>query len=149
MKTRTLLCSLFTASALFTIPTMSVLAEGGSAHHSGQASKHSALAVSHGGASTAKVASAVVATPIIIAGSASVAAGSSVLALGDSIATSGNRVSVHKHNTPIHITDIVITADPAPNKAMAQQQNDQTTVVTTISETIEVMNTTTVKQVKQ
>lgn len=113
-------------------------AESGASHHSGQASKHSALAVSHTAASTTKVASAVVATPFIVAGGVSVVAGSTVLAVGDSLADTANASSHHStshNNHELVITNVVITADQAPNKAIKkvdkQAVHKKTTKITT------------------
>ncbi|MFT4654372.1 MAG: hypothetical protein ACJA0G_002514 [Kangiellaceae bacterium] len=125
--TRALLLTSFTASA-FLVATP-VAAQGGSVHHSGQASKHTVLALGHAASSAAKVATAVVAAPILVAGGLSFAAGSTALVIGDSIVGSNKRVSIHTHNDgPLEITNIVITADPAPNEVTtkSQPQNKQT-----------------------
>lgn len=139
---RTLLVTTLSVGTLVSLP---VLAEDGSAHHSGQASKHSALALSHGVSSTSKVASAVVAVPIIVVGGVSVAAGSTVMALGDSIVSSNQSVSVKPHiHAPLEISDIVITADPAPNQLNANQ--DQQETLTTIITTTEALKKTTIEK---
>jgi hypothetical protein len=128
--------------ALASILSLPVYAEGGSVHHSGQASKHSVLAVAHGVGDSAKVASAVVAAPIIVAGGVSLATGSAAISVGESIGNSAQNVSNHhaqKHNTQLTITEITITADPAPNQ-IAPKTTQQTT--------IEVKETTSFKELK-
>ena len=125
---------LVTTLSIGTLVSLPAFAEGGSVDHSGQASKHSVLAVAHGVGSGVKVASAVVAAPIILAGGVSLAAGSTAMAVGDSIASSGQRVSVHPHNNgPLEITNITITADPAPNQLNANKPKEaiKTTTITT------------------
>jgi len=87
-----------------------------STQHASQANKHSALAVSHGAASGAKVASAAVAVPLIVAGSAGVASAAGGSALLDSATKPA----------PLPVTEVTITADPAPNQAM--QIKTQTTI---------------------
>ncbi|MFT6268658.1 MAG: hypothetical protein ACJAVV_001473 [Alphaproteobacteria bacterium] len=151
--TRTLLLTSFAASAfLITTPAM---AEGGSVNHSGQASKHAVLALGHGARSSAKVASAVVAAPIMVAGGLSLAAGSTALLLGDSLASSGQHVSAHTHTDgPLDITDMVITADPAPNQVIAQsqlpkQQTESEITTITTTEMHKAVKKTTVEQAKR
>lgn len=87
-----------------------------SAQHTSKAGKHSTLAVSHGAASSAKVASAAVAVPVLIVGSAGVAS----IAGGSALIDSATKPE------PLTITEVTITADPAPNQAM--QTNTQTTI---------------------
>lgn len=82
---------------------------GKAIEHSVKASKHSVLAVSSGVGSVALVASAVVAVPVIVAESA--------------IAYSGHLISGaidhhHHHHQALTITEISITVDPAPNRAI-------------------------------
>lgn len=82
---------------------------GKAIEHSVKASKHSVLAVSNGVGSVALVASAVVSVPVIVVGSA--------------IAHSGQVVSGaidhhHHHHQALEITEITITVDPAPNRAI-------------------------------
>ncbi|GAA0854322.1 hypothetical protein [Aliiglaciecola litoralis] len=75
--------------------------------HSLQASKHSVLAVAEGVGSAVVVASAVVAIPIII--------------VGGTVAHSAQAIAEtmqHQHHAPLTVTDITITVDPAPNKAI-------------------------------
>lgn len=142
-----LIISALTATSLITPPAM---AEGGSVHHSGQASKHVVLAVVDGVETGAKVASAVVAAPIVIAGGVSLAAGSVAVSVGDSIAQSGQRISVHAHsNAPLEVTDLVITADPAPNQVTppATKVKSKTTTVTT-TETLNAVKKTTIEKSK-
>ncbi|WJG09051.1 hypothetical protein [Aliiglaciecola sp. LCG003] len=83
---------------------------GKAIEHSLQASKHSVLAVADGVGSVAVVASAVVAVPIIIAGQAVAASGQFV----------GGALQ-HEHTYPsskLVITELIITADPAPNRVI-------------------------------
>lgn len=77
-----------------------------SVQHSGKASKHSALATGHSAVTSVKVASVAVAVPLVIAGSAGVAS----IAAADSLDKKLTKAD------PIEITEITITADPAPNK---------------------------------
>ena len=95
-----------------TFITMALLANqacaADSVQHSGKAIKHSALAVGTSVVSTAKVASVAVAVPLVVAGSAGVAS----VAAADSLHHKSKKVE------PIEITEITITADPAPNKVM-------------------------------
>jgi hypothetical protein len=141
---RSLLISTLTVAAVVSTP---VMAEGGSAHHSGQASKHSVLGVGHGASSGAKVASAVVAAPVVVVGGLSLATGSLLVSAGDSVANSSQNVSTHKHrhgHGPLVVTDIVITADPAPNQVAKTHRHKQTK-----SETTTTTTTKTLKEVKQ
>ncbi len=111
---------LTTIALIFTFSITSVAAQAeNSIQHSGQASKHSVLAVSHGALSTAKVASAVVAVPLVVAGSVALTAGAASIQTGASIADSASK---HKHHSPLVITEITITADPAPNKVIVIQK---------------------------
>ena len=120
-----------------------------SAQHTSKAGKHSALAVSHGAASTAKVAAAVVAVPVAVSGGAilgtglvSAAAGSDKV--GSQIATSGAAtISAaaqtvqnikFEHKDELIISDITITADPAPATVM-QQKSVETTKTKVITKT--------------
>ena len=142
---RTLVVTTLSIGTLVSLPAF---AEGGSVHHSGQASKHTVLAVTHGLGSGVKVASAVVAAPIILAGGVSLAAGSVTMAVGDSIAASGKSVSVHPHNQgPLVISDIIITADPAPNQLNANKpkKSIKTTTITT-TETSKAVKKTTIEK---
>lgn len=87
---------------------------GKAIEHSVKASKHSVLAVSNGVGSVALVASAVVAVPVIVVGSA--------------IAHSGQVVSgaIDHHHQALEITEITITVDPAPNRAIKNDvENDK------------------------
>ncbi|MBF7074782.1 hypothetical protein ISG33_15375 [Glaciecola sp. MH2013] len=124
LKSITLAGSLALAS-LISLPAS---AEGGSVHHSGQASKHTVLSTAHGVGNSAKVASAVVAVPIIVSGGLSLAAGSAATAVGESIGDSAQNISTHhKHteaNQPLYITEITVTADPAPNQ-IGKEANDR------------------------
>ena len=79
-----------------------------STQHSGKAIKHSALAVGTSVVSTAKVASIAVAVPLVVAGSAGVV----------SITTAESLHHKTQKAEPMEITEITITADPAPNKVM-------------------------------
>ena len=151
MKTTRTIKSVYTllmtsGLAFASMISMPVLAEGGSVHHSGQASKHSVLAVGHGVVSSATVASAVVATPIIVAGTVSLAAGSVAVGLGDSIANSAKSTSSHHHHTPLVVTDMIITADAAPNQFIEQQPSPATKNTTTKITTTEVKHTTVHKE---
>lgn len=138
---KTLIVTTLSIGALVSSPAF---AESGSVHHSGQASKHSVLAVGHGIGSTTKIASAVIAAPIIVVGGASIAAGSAVMVVGDSIASSGRGLSVHANTQgPLEITDLVITADPAPNKL---KTNKRTTTTITTTETRSAVKKTTVEK---
>lgn len=139
---------LVTTLSIGTLISLPAFAEGGSVHHSGQASKHTVLAVGHGIGSSAKVASAVVAAPIIVVGGVSLAAGSSATAMGTSIASSGHGVSTHSHaNGPLKITELVITADPAPNNLNTKKQEQETTTtIITTTETSQAVKKTTIKQ---
>ncbi|MDC0602405.1 hypothetical protein OAP14_05175 [Aliiglaciecola sp.] len=97
-----------------------------SVHHSGQASKHSALAASEGLASTATVASAAIAVPVVVGVGASIVAGSVIAEVGDSISESAraSHASSHTHHHTLIITERTITADPAPNQAI--KNNNET-----------------------
>lgn len=81
-----------------------------SVQHSGKAIKHSVLAAGTSVVTTAKVASVVVAVPLVVAGSAGVAS----IAAADSLHHKTKKVKA------IEITEITITADPAPNKVMVK-----------------------------
>jgi hypothetical protein len=141
----TLLVTTLSIAAFVSLPAY---AEGGSVHHSGQASKHTILAIGHGIGSSAKIASAVVAAPIMIVGGVSLAAGSSAMAIGNSIATSGRGVSVHSHTSgPLEITELVITADPAPNQLNANRPEQETATTTiTTTETKKAVKKTTIEK---
>lgn len=91
-----------------------------STYHSGQASKHSAIATSQGMASTAKVASAVMVAPVVAAAGVSLVAGSVISEAGDALldsAKASHANSHHQHHTLI-VTELTITADPAPNQVI-------------------------------
>lgn len=123
---KTLLTLGLLTSLAFTTP---VLANSEIAHHSEQSSKHSALATSHAGASTAKVASAAVAVPI--AASAVVTAGAA------SVALKGAEVALdiaEDFSQPLVVTNVVVTADPAPNQIIEK--------TTTTKASVEVTETT-------
>ncbi|MGJ8693077.1 MAG: hypothetical protein ACSHW0_11415 [Thalassotalea sp.] len=92
--------------ALTTLTTQACASD--SVQHSGKAVKHSTLAAGHSVVTTAKVASVAVAIPLVVVGSAGIAS----VAAADSLDK-----KMHRH-TPIEITEITITADPAPNKVM-------------------------------
>ena len=81
---------------------------GDSVQHSGKAVKHSTLAAGHSVVTTAKVASVAVAVPLVVVGSTGVA----------SVATATAIDKKMQKTKPIEITEITITADPAPNKVM-------------------------------
>lgn len=136
--------AIFASIAIASLFNLPAYAEGGSVHHSGQASKHSVLAVAHGVGSTAKVASAVVATPIIAAGGVSLATGASAVSVGGTIATSANNASTVQvnQNQPLVVTDMVITADPAPNQAMQTTPNKPSKTTETTITTTKVKQTT-------
>lgn len=95
-------------------------AEGGSVHHSVQASKHSALAVAHGVTTTAKTASAVAAVPLVLAGGASLMIGSASLEAGASA------IKSVKKQGPLIISETTVTADPAPNQVIVIQNTIKT-----------------------
>ena len=118
----TTIALVFTFS-ITSINSVTVRAES-SAQHSGQASKHSVLAVGHGVLSTAKVASAIVAVPVVVAGSVMVTTGTASIQTAASIV---DKSSIHRHHGPLVITEITITADPAPDKATVLQ-NKQTVI---------------------
>ncbi|MDT0596295.1 hypothetical protein [Glaciecola petra] len=106
--------------ASLSILSLPSFAEAGSVEHSGQASKHSVLAITDGVGSITKVSSAVVASPVLVVGGLSLAAGSAVNSAGESLANNAQNVSGHHHghNKALVITEITITADPAPNVVM-------------------------------
>jgi len=127
-----------------------------SAHHTSQAGKHSALAVSHGAKSTAKVASAVVAVPVAIAGGAMLGTGIASAAVGSKkvgstvaltgalgISAAAKAIDSVGKDDKLLISDVTITADPAPQKVM-QKNTVKTTRVTTTHKT-----TTTMTKVKE
>ncbi|WP_182440169.1 hypothetical protein [Colwellia sp. RSH04] len=124
-----------------------------SAQHTSKAGKHSALAVSHGAASTAKVAAAVVAVPVAVSGGAMlgtgvVSAGAGSDKVGSQIATSGAATMSaaaqtvqsikfeHKDEDELIISDITITADPAPATVMQQKSVETTKTKVTTKTTI-------------
>ncbi|MCP3672849.1 MAG: hypothetical protein GY829_00060 [Gammaproteobacteria bacterium] len=76
----------------------------GASKNASAASKHSVLAVSNGVVATAKVASAVIAVPLLIIGNAPEISKKTGEALMD----------VAIADTPLIVSDITITADPAP-----------------------------------
>ena len=126
----TLMLTALLGSALL---THSVMADD-STDHSGKASKHSALAASEGLATTASVASAVVAVPVILTGSAVVAGSAVAESVIDESSRSIHGASHHfsvDNNQPLVITEIIITADPAPNKVVATTNTTTTTTTTT------------------
>lgn len=129
---KTLLLSTITIASLVSLPAS---ADSDALHHSGQASKHTSLAIGHGAVSGTKVASAVVAAPIVLVGGLSVVAGSGAMAVGDSIVSGGNSIATLTHkNTPLEITNITITADPAPNQQIdinLKERTKTTTITTT------------------
>ena len=88
-----------------------------SIQHSGKAVKHSTLAVGHSVVTTAQVASVAVAVPLVVAGSVGVAS----VAAADSLHTKAVK------NEPIEISEVTVTADPAPNKVLVT-----TTTTTTV-----------------
>lgn len=148
--------ALASSISLVSLLSLPAYAESGSVHHSGQASKHSVLAVAHGVGDSAKVASAVVAVPIIVAGGVSLAAGSTAVAIGESIGNGAQHLSSHHHRHathtgPLKITEITITADPAPNQMGANTQTTQedktkSTSITTQTTKTELKKTTVVKE---
>ncbi|TPH15778.1 hypothetical protein EPA86_08665 [Litorilituus lipolyticus] len=122
-----------------------------SAQHTSKAGKHSALATSHGVASTAKVAAAVVAVPVAVSGGAmlgtgvvSAGAGSekvgSQVALSGAVTMSAAAQAVHsikyEHKDELIISDITITADPAPQTVMQQNKTETTKTTVTTKTTI-------------
>ncbi|WP_281560330.1 hypothetical protein [Thalassomonas sp. RHCl1] len=112
-----LLTSFFTTTIALTLALSSTpIYAQDSAQHTSKAGKHSALAVSHGAASSAKVASAAVAVPLLVVGSAGVAS----VAGGSALIDSATKPK------PLTVTEVTITADPAPNQAM--QTKRQTTI---------------------
>jgi hypothetical protein len=110
-----------------------------STHHTSQAGKHSALAVSHGAASTAKVASAVVAVPLIASGSVMQGAGTLSGSAGNALMANATKKG------ELRVTEITITADPAPQNVMKSNINKtvKTTRITTHK------TTTTMTKVKE
>lgn len=101
--------NLFKSMTFITMTLMATQAcAADSVQHSGKAIKHSGLAAGTSVVSTAKVASIAVAVPLVVAGSAGVA----------SIAAADSLDHKTKKAEPIEITEITITADPAPNKVM-------------------------------
>jgi hypothetical protein len=120
-------------AALLLVMSSSSFAEGGSVYHSGQASKHSALAISEGAKTSARVVNGVVAVPLIVMGGMSTATGNGVTALGESIARGPMSMhsSAHPH-TPLAVTELVITADPAPNKVIITSKTKKVTQETII-----------------
>lgn len=120
-------------AALLLIMSSSSFAEGGSVHHSGQASKHSVLAISEGAKTSARVVNGVVAVPLLVIGGISTATGNGVTALGESIASGplSMHSSAHQH-TPLTVTELVITADPAPNKVIITSKTKEVTKETII-----------------
>ncbi|RDV28101.1 hypothetical protein DXV75_03815 [Alteromonas aestuariivivens] len=107
MKTRYLAVAL---SLLLAQPSLAA----DSVEHSGQASKHSVLASAEGLASGAVVASAVAATPVIL----SVGAGMAVQSVSTELHES---MEGKDHPDVLVITDMVITADEAPDEAIQSQ----------------------------
>ena len=118
-----------------------------SAHHTSQAGKHSALAVSQGAKSTAKVASAVVAVPVAIAGGAMLGTGIASAAVGSEkvgstvaltgalgISAAAKAIDSVGKDDKLVISDVTITADPAPQKVM-QKKTIKTTRTTMTTQT--------------
>lgn len=142
--------ALFATLSILSLPT---LAESGSVEHSGQASKHSVLALSDGAGSVTKVGSAVVATPILVVGGLSLAAGSTITSAGESLANNAQNVSGHHHtqSNKLVVTEITITADPAPNVAInnTKAKTDEKTVTRTSEETTVKTKTTTITESEQ
>ena len=93
--------------------TMQPVMAKDSVNHSGQASKHSTLAALESMQTSVTVASAVASTPVLL----SVAAGVVVAGAADA---SHRKIEAHQRR-PLTVTSIVITADPAPNIAVAAQ----------------------------
>lgn len=139
----TVKASLVLITSLLATPTFAA----DSTHHTSQAGKHSALAVSHGAKSTATVASAVVAVPVVVVGGAmlgtgvvSAAAGSekigSTVAVAGAvgISTAANAVNSIGKSDKLLISDVTVTADPAPQQAM-QKSTIKTTKTTLTTQT--------------
>lgn len=141
MKTlSTFLKPAFITTSLTTLALVSglAMAESGAVDHSGQASKHSLLAGAHGAVSTVQVASAVAAAPILVAGTTSVMVGSVAVVLGDAVASSAaNASTLSSAQNRLEISDVVITADPAPNKVLPINATEKTQTETTITTTIQ------------
>ena len=86
----------------------------GSSKNASKASKHSVLAIAHGTAFSAKVASGVIAVPLLVVGSVGIASAQAGTALMK------NAVE----NAPLVITEITVTADPAPEVIMKSAEKD-------------------------
>ena len=121
-----------------TVATLSLpsFAEPGSVEHSGQASKHSVLAVTDGVGSVTKVGSAVLASPVLVVGGASLAAGSAITSAGESMARGAKNASGHHHQTSnaLIVTEMTITADPAPNHVMQSAPDTKERIITRSTE---------------
>ena len=92
-----------------------VLANSGASTNLSAASKHSVLAVSHGVKASGQVVSGVVAVPLLVVGQI----GSASLATGESLMN-------HATGTePLTVTEMTITADPAPNVVMEDNTEEK------------------------
>lgn len=85
---------------------------GGSAQHFSDALDHSAQALAHSTAGGFKLVSGVVAIPLMISGEIGKTSGEIGEALWD------------ESNTPLPITEEVITAGPTPAEAMSEEENE-------------------------
>lgn len=111
--------SYLTCSAIL-FSSLTVFAEP-SSNHSGKASKHSALALSHGVAGSAQVASAAVAVPLIVGGSVALSAGAASVELAEGLSKVASSKVEKTNQTQVvvlEVTEITITADRSPAKAM-------------------------------
>jgi hypothetical protein len=80
----------------------------GSAKSASQASKHAALSLAHGAVFSTKIVAGVVAVPLIVVGS-----------LGAASKSAGSALLTHAtEETPLTISEVTITADPAPQVIM-------------------------------
>lgn len=110
MKSIKLVITLFTVSS----STVS-LAISGASENISAASKHSVLSISHGVNASGQIVSGVVAVPLLVVGhigSISMVSGEALMknAIGSEVLT---------------VTDITITADPAPHIAMENNEEEK------------------------
>jgi len=83
-------------------------ANSGASKNMSAASKHSVLATTHGIKASGQVASGVVAVPLVFVGQV----GAASLATGESL------MNYAVGTEPLTVSEITITADPAPHKEM-------------------------------
>lgn len=100
-------------STLITLSSFNSAAQS-AVEHASQGSRHSALASAHSTVAVGQVASGIVAVPLLIVGSTAVVSGAAGVSLLD--AASGNHAI--KHNAPLEVSDIIITADRSPAEQM-------------------------------